>query len=187
MDSEYSNISTTTESILENYMLEDFHNINIQDIISYISYYFQNLINENHKNKNKKKEKKIDEFYSRKIPLLTIEQYLNRIIKYTQMENSTLIISFIFILQILEKENYYICKNNIYRIILSSCLIANKVNDEFHFKNSYFSKIGGLNLNEMNYLEYSFLNKMNFKLYINEGEFYFILDKIIRSVKEKNY
>ena len=33
MDSEYSNISTTTESILENYMLEDFHNINIQDII----------------------------------------------------------------------------------------------------------------------------------------------------------
>ena len=103
------------------------------------------------------------------------------------MENSTLIISFIFILQILEKENYYICKNNIYRIILSSCLIANKVNDEFHFKNSYFSKIGGLNLNEMNYLEYSFLNKMNFKLYINEGEFYFILDKIIRSVKEKNY
>ena len=103
------------------------------------------------------------------------------------MENSTLIISFIFILQILEKENYYICKNNIYRIILSSCLIANKVNDEFHFKNSYFSKIGGLNLNEMNYLEYSFLNKMNFKLYINEGEFYFILDKIIRSVKAKNY
>ena len=39
----------------------------------------------------------------------------------------------------------------------------------------------------MNYLEYSFLNKMNFELYINEGEFYFILEKIIRSVKERNY
>ena len=74
-----------------------------------------------------------------------------------------------------------------YRIIVSSCLISNKFNDEMHFKNSYFCKIGGLNLNEMNYLEYTFLNKINFELYINEGEFYFILDKIQRSVKEKNY
>ena len=51
MDSEYSNISTTTESILENYLLDDFQNINIQDIIFYISNYFENIINENRKNK----------------------------------------------------------------------------------------------------------------------------------------
>ena len=186
MESEYSisNNSTTIESITENLIFEDIQNINMEDIISYISNYFIKIIKLNRQNKNRKKEKENDDFYSNRIPVLTIEKYLKRIIKYTQMEKSTLIISFIYILHIIEKENYFICKNNIYRIIIASCIIASKFNEETHYKNSHFAKIGGLNLNEINFLEYSILSKINFELYVNEGEFYFIIDKIIKNEKK---
>ena len=184
MEFEYSYNSTSTESINENLIYEDFQNLKTQEIISYISLYFNNLINQNYKNKNKKKERQNDDFYSRKIPLLTIEKYLNRIIKYTQIEKSTLIISFIYILHIIEKGKYIICKNNIYRLILSSCLIAFKFNEEKnYFKNSYFGKIGGINLNEINFLEYSILSKINYQLYIDENEFYFLVEQIIKNEK----
>ena len=169
MEFEYSYNSTSTESINENLIYEDFQNLKTQEIISYISLYFNNLINQNYKNKNKKKERQND---------------LNRIIKYTQIEKSTLIISFIYILHIIEKGKYIICKNNIYRLILSSCLIAFKFNEEKnYFKNSYFGKIGGINLNEINFLEYSILSKINYQLYIDENEFYFLVEQIIKNEK----
>ena len=185
MESEYSisNNSTTIESITENLIFEDIQSLNMEDIIFYISNYFIKMIKLNRQNKIKKKEKENDDFYSNKIPVLTIEKYLKRIIKYTNFEKSTLILSFIYILHIIEKYNYFISKNNIYRIILASCLIASKFNEEINYKNSHFAKIGGLNLNEINFLEYSFLSKINFELYVNEGEFYFIIDKIIKNNK----
>jgi hypothetical protein len=67
---------------------------------------------------------------------------------------------------------------------LSSCLIAFKFNEEKnYFKNSYFGKIGGINLNEINFLEYSILSKINYQLYINENEFYFLVEQIIKNEK----
>ena len=63
MEFEYSYNSTTTESINENLIYEDFQNLKTQEIISYISLYFNNLINQNYKNKNKKKERQNDDFY----------------------------------------------------------------------------------------------------------------------------
>lgn len=181
MDSEYSiSYSTTIDSINENFIIDDFQTLSKEHIITYISLYFSKIIKSNHKKiSNYKKEN--DDFYSRKIPLLTIENFLYRIMKYSQMEKSTLIIAFIYILHLIEKENYFICKNNIYRIILASCLIASKFNEENQYKNSYFGKIGGLNLNDINYLEYTFISKINFEIFVSENEFYFIIDKIIKS------
>ena len=63
MEFEYSYNSTTTESINENLIYEDFQNLKTQEIISYISIYFNNLINQNYKKKKKKKERQNDDFY----------------------------------------------------------------------------------------------------------------------------
>ena len=47
-----------------------------------------------------------------------------------------------------------------------SMLIAIKFNNDFYYDNSFYSKIGGISLNDFNLLEKEFLFLINFHLFI---------------------
>lgn len=54
-------------------------------------------------------------FYSKKIPSIPLDKYLERIIKYSNLENSTLIYASMLVDKFCFKQNFFLCENSIYR------------------------------------------------------------------------
>ena len=46
-------------------------------------------------------------------------------------------------------------------------MVAAKFYDDFYFKNHYYAKVGGIGKNEINALEVTFLETVNYDLYVS--------------------
>lgn len=58
-------------------------------------------------------------------------------------------------------------------------MVAAKFFDEEYFSNSFYAKIGGISLEDMNRLEVEFLNLIDYKLYVEEKIFYQYQEKML--------
>ena len=168
-------ICETNDISTETNCYEIIPNLTIEDIIIYISSYFKHMIKYN---KNHNIKAICDVFYSKKIPNLSIEDFLKRIIKYTNIEKATLISSFIYINKFINNEKYIVGLNNIFRLIIASCTISIKFHEDSNFTNSYCGKIGGLSLKEINLIEYNFYSKINFEMFIDENIYTLVVENI---------
>lgn len=101
----------TSESTVDKVLLKN------DKIISSISSILKDIIQENcEKSKASMIEEQIStSFYTKKIPTISISSYLERILKYSKMEESTLIIMLIFIDKLCESSNFLLTENNIHR------------------------------------------------------------------------
>ena len=66
----------------------------------------------------------INKFTIKKVPSITINKYLRRIVKYANPEQSTLIMVLIYIDKICENSNVQLTANNIHRLITSYATLA---------------------------------------------------------------
>jgi hypothetical protein len=112
-------------------------------------------------------KKKLEIFNNHKIPNISLFDYLNRIIKYMNCEESTLILSLIY-LDRLSLSNIYFSIYNIHRLLFTSILLAIKYNEDKIYKNDYYSKIAGVTLSEINLMEYNFAILLKFNFYVND-------------------
>ena len=119
------------------------------------------------KNKLYNKHKKDRSLFSHKnIPKISLYDYLFRIQKYAEIENSTIIIALIYIDRICNKKGIILTKYNIHRILFTSILISIKYNEDIIYDNLFYSKIAGVPVNELNLLEKEFLNTIDFALFV---------------------
>ena len=80
------------------------NSLTIDQVISYISDQIVNILIEN-RNKTKANIKDInDPLYSNKVPIIKIEDYLIRLVKFSKMEISTLILTYIYIKRFIIKK-----------------------------------------------------------------------------------
>ena len=173
---ETNNINNTY--IKESKILEILDSLKPEQVISYISNYIVNLLIKNI-DKTKININGInDPLYSNKIPMIKIEDYFIRLYKYSHMDLTTLILSFIYIKRFIDKENFIIAFNNIFRLIISCTLLAIKFNENRIFKNIIYAKIGGLEIEDLNNLEFNVFNRLDFNLNVFDNEFYGIISKI---------
>ena len=136
-----------------------------------ISLVIQQLLNENKKQRNyrsKVREQSKMIFSSSSIPKISILEYLNRIVKYTKIEDSTLILSIIY-LDSIAQNSVYLTEYNIHTILLISIIIAIKMNEDLIFTNDYYAKVAGISLKKFNKLEHEFLNMNKFTLYVDKA------------------
>ena len=110
---------------------------------------------------------KSDIFFLNHIPQISIEDYIKRILKYTQMNISSLILAIIYIDKMCEKNSYILCFNNIHRLILSSCLLSIKFNEDITFHNDLYARISGESVENVNKLEYELYVLLNFSLFVD--------------------
>ena len=158
------------------------NSLKIGQILSYISNDIVKILIEN-RDKTKFQINGIeDPLYSNKVPIIKIEDYLSRLVKYSKMEISTLILTFIYIKRFIEKEKYIIAFNNIFRLIISCSILAIKFNENRAFKNSFYAKIAGLEVNDLNNLEYNIFSRLDFNLHVLDNEFYDIICEIYKGV-----
>ena len=95
---------------------------------------------------------------------MTIEKFLFRIEKYTEAENMTLILAYSYIEKLIEKENFILGINNIYRLLLVSIVLAIKILEDNKYDNSEYCQIGGLSLKDFNEIEYKVAARLDFEL-----------------------
>ena len=114
--------------------------------------------------RNKSQKIKQDIFYLGFIPPITLKDYINHLMQQTNMEISTLIISIIYIDRFCSKNNYHLNKNNIFRILLSSCLLSLKFNEDKMMTFKDYSEIAAVSVEDLKNLEFSMYLKLHFSL-----------------------
>ncbi len=129
-----------------------------------------------------KQEKSI--FSQNHIPEISLENYLNRIKKYTEIEDNTLIISLIYIDRLLQESRLILTSYNIHRILFTSILLALKYNEDLIYEFYYYSKIAGVSVEELSQLESEFLHLIDFNLFVEKDEFNTYKEFLINSIKD---
>ena len=99
-------------------------------IINAIVANLKDIIEENKKNNKYKFILKDKIFYLENLPPISLEKYVQHLVKFTQMNISTLILSVMYIDEFCEKYKYFLTLNNIYRLILISVFISLKYNED---------------------------------------------------------
>ena len=135
-------------------------------IISSIAINLEEIINDNYINYRNIFVQK-DNFFTNFLPCISIEDYLKRLFYYTKINISTLILAIVYIDNFCELNRYILTSNNIYRMIMTSCLLSIKFNEDIIFGNSFYAKVGNFSVELLNALEYEFYVKMNFQLLVN--------------------
>ena len=155
------NITEDEESLIE---LAKVKNVKSSSLISKV---LEKIMNNNKINKRYKLRRDI--FTGKSLPKITLIDYINRIITYSDSEINTLICSLIYIDRI--NKIKAINEFNIHRIFFTAVLISIKYNEDIIFNNDYYSKVAGVKLNEINKMELEFISLLDFNLYIDPEEF----------------
>ena len=181
IESSTDNFNTINNLEYREKKLQEF--INVEKIIHFISSNMLSIIDKNKKDK-KKQSKGINEpLYSKKIPNLSLEKFLVRIVKYTEAENNTLIVAYLYIIKLIEKENFILTINNMYRLLLGSVVLAKKIMEDICYQNSYYCEIGGLSLQELNMIEFNLFIRINFEVNSKKEDVDNVYDLITSSLK----
>ncbi len=130
-------------------------------IINSISLSLNDIIQEN---KEKGKNAKQDIFYLGFIPPISLSEYINHLMKYSNMDISTLIMAIIYIDRFCDKNKYYLTKNNIFRILLSTCLLSLKFNEDIIVNYKAYSEIAAVSVEDLKNLELNMYLKLHFSL-----------------------
>ncbi len=113
----------------------------------------------------------IKPFISKKIPSVSIKSYLDRLAKYSKIENNTLLLILIYIDKVCDINKIRLNYFNIHKMILASMLVAIKYNEDDYYSNSFYAKVGGVTKSEIDVLEYEFLVLIDFNLYVSDDLF----------------
>ena len=170
-DSETDDIDDSEIEIVSYEEMDDNNNIvkNPSYLIEAISSTLSRLVKET-ASKHLKNKNQGAIFTCPIVPNISIYEYLKRIVKYTNVEQSTLIIALIYIDRICQN-NYFINEHNIHKLLFTSILIAIKYNEDDFYKNDYYAQIAGVGVKELFRMEEEFLALIYFTLYINEKVF----------------
>ena len=156
--------------------------INEEEIVLFISTKFNSIIAYNKENKRKQKRTKNEYIFSSFIPVISIEGFLKLIIKYTEIERNTLIVSYLNIIQLMNKENFVLETNNIYILLLASCILAKKLLEDLLLENSYYCQIGLFTAKELNLAEYSLFCRLDYNVNYTMEEVEQIYNQIFASL-----
>lgn len=124
------------------------------------------MINNSPQNLN---QRNLSVFDSAVIPNISIQNYLTRIMRFSRTSSRSLIMSLAYLDRITNRRenNITLTRHNVHRLILTAIMLAAKFYDDIHYDNNTWSRIGGINANEINRLETNFLELIEYNLNIN--------------------
>ena len=198
IDSTVAENSTTNSIVSENVdSSKKRESINIHlgqipdiQLINTISELLNNISEENNSievnNNNITINKKIKLFMLKKMPSITIRDYLLRLSKYSKISESTLIFILIYIDRLCQKYKFKINYFNIYKLILTSMILAIKYNEDEFYSTEFYAKLGGITKVELNLMEYEFINLINFNLFVQEELYFKYHDLLLNDENEES-
>ncbi|KAG0172722.1 hypothetical protein DFQ30_009845 [Apophysomyces sp. BC1015] len=105
-------------------------------------------------------------FHSRTAPdNITLGDYLRRIVKYTSVEKSCLLILLIYIDRVCELHpQFTISSLTVHRFLITAVTVSSKALCDSYCTNSRYAKVGGISTQELNTLELEFLTLIDWRL-----------------------
>jgi len=104
-------------------------------------------------------------FHSRSTPSITILDYLKRIIRFTNVERSCLLITLFNIDQICARMPLFTLSSlTCHRFIITSITVSSKGLCDAFCPNNLYAKVGGISVTELNVLEREFLAMIDWRL-----------------------
>ena len=146
---------------------EELTTINTIELISDL---FINICEEN-KTKKSKRNILLKSFTNKNIPSISIKDYILRLYKHSKVNESTIILILIYIDRICNMNHFILTYYNIHKLILSTFILAIKYNEENYYSMTYYSKIGGITLSELNNLESECLILIGYNLFVKTNLF----------------
>lgn len=101
---------------------------------------------------------------------ISLKSFIDRIFIYSNIEYTTLFLGLIYLQKFLINSSLFLTEYNVFKLIGISILIANKYNEDKVYCNDYYSKIIGISLEELNLLEGTYLDIINYELYLGKEE-----------------
>jgi len=104
-------------------------------------------------------------FHSRSAPSITILDYLKRIIKYTNIEKSCLLVTLCYVDRICARVPLFTLSSlTCHRFVITSIAVSSKCLCDIFCTNSLYAKVGGIFVTELNVLEREFLSAIDWQL-----------------------
>ena len=167
------NSETAIETKTETHPEKEELNLDL-DLIEAISQTLTTILEDNKKLNNYKEIVKNQSkmvFSATTIPSITIKEYLIRIQTYSHIEKSTMILSLIYIDRLCEIADITLTFYNIHRILFAAVLMAIKYNEDNYYDNNFYAEIAGVKSKELKMIEYTFLDMVDFKMFIDDETF----------------
>lgn len=134
-------------------------------IIKVISNLLKDICEEGKSNKEDKLLL-IKPFVSKKIPSISINDYIERLLKYGKVFEEIFILSLIYIDRICRNRKINLNYYNIHKLILASFIVTIKFHEDDYYSLTYYAKLGGISKKEIVILENEFLKLIDFKLFV---------------------
>ena len=84
------------------------------------------------------------------------------------MEISTLIISIIYLDNFCDRYNYILSLHNIYKLLLTVCLLSIKFNEDTFIGFEEYAEIGGVDAKDLSILESRMIISLEYSFYVDE-------------------
>jgi len=101
----------------------------------------------------------------------SVQTYICRLLNFFGIQESTLVISLIYLKRIQKRTKIVINIKNFHKLLLIALTTAAKYNEDKVYNNSYYSVVGGVDLIEFNSLEVKFLKLIGFSLFVDNKDY----------------
>ncbi|KAL5216277.1 hypothetical protein ABZP36_007678 [Zizania latifolia] len=105
-------------------------------------------------------------------PDISVRAYMSRIARFAGCSPSCYVVAYIYLDRLLRRRRApSVDSYSVHRLLITAVLAAVKFMDDICYNNAYFAKVGGVSLQEMNYLEVDFLFAVGFDLNVSPEAF----------------
>ncbi len=173
--------------------------LNEEDLSSILAAYFVKMATDGNSTIARTGVAPRDLFSGSSVPQISILDYTKRMMRYltgiakseyesgrdfyivNDMAVRYMVMAIIYLERVKSKSKFIVSSKNIHRLIITAVTVASKIADDIQPKNSYFAKLGGIPMNELNLLENEFCSLIGFHLFIKPEEFKSRYESIIQS------
>lgn len=103
-------------------------------------------------------------FDTKGIKEVSIKEYLQRIVKSTDMEKNTLKYALKLLKNYCKRNNFLLLKGNCFKLIFACCLVSIKIHEDIIYSDKDMALIGGIGLPSLIKIEYELLESFDYKV-----------------------
>lgn len=141
-------------------------------IIKSISENLRELIEQNEQYyKNRKARSRSDIFCLNKLPLISISDFMKKLMAYSNADISALILTILHIDNFCDINHYKIYYQNVHLLLLATFILTTKYNEDIYINERKYAEILGISPEYLGNLEFEVFSKLKYSLYV-ESDYY---------------
>lgn len=102
---------------------------------------------------------------------MTVKSFVDRLWKYTKTDMSTMIVCLILMDRLTFNSDVIIQYENFHNVITTCFVLGEKFVSDHVYTNTYYGKIGGLELAELNKMELTAFKLLDYDIFVSPEEF----------------